>query len=234
MFNQSYLRLNSLSRAKRSLLKPLKVKGLKWLWHPFIDKRHTNLGDVCVRTMVNDIFLRMMDDNPSITFQESRRKGELDVPRDPATIRITPDISEIEKCGGRVLAWCTIGTTGWHDRHGYAISAFQDGDSVYGDLLKWMEVDRFFSPLQNRYWKLYLTDFLVEYQVFMFNAKDIAPSLLTLKGYAYVLLYLCYLELTKPRIGKGYRAYFIKHFPKTGNDDVFLLKTSTRARCCAL
>ncbi|RKL01317.1 hypothetical protein BFJ68_g12406 [Fusarium oxysporum] len=101
-----------LSRAKKTLVETLKVKGLKWCWRPFIDERYTHLGDVCVRTMDNDIFLRMINDNPSIIFEEYRKKGESDVPRDPAIMGINPDFSEIEKCGGRVLAWYIIGTTG--------------------------------------------------------------------------------------------------------------------------
>lgn len=124
MFNQYYLRVNSLSRAKWSLIETLKVKGLKWRWHPFIDERNSYLGEFCVWTMDNDIFLRMMDDNPSITFQESHRKGELDVARDLATIGINPNFSEIEKCGSCVLAWCIVGTIGWHDRHGFVIPGF--------------------------------------------------------------------------------------------------------------
>ncbi|RKK71232.1 hypothetical protein BFJ69_g11178 [Fusarium oxysporum] len=62
--------------------------------------------------MDNDIFLRMINDNPSMIFEEYRKRGESDVPRDPAIMGINPDFSEIEKCGGRVLAWCIIGTTG--------------------------------------------------------------------------------------------------------------------------
>jgi len=54
----------------------------------------------------------MINDNPSMIFEEYHKRGESDVPRDPAIMGINPDFSEIEKCGGHVLAWCIIGTTG--------------------------------------------------------------------------------------------------------------------------
>ncbi|KAF5575517.1 uncharacterized protein FSUBG_13907 [Fusarium subglutinans] len=111
LFNESYLRVDSLSLAERRLLEPLKLKGLKWRWHPFMDVRNTHRGDICVRTMDNDVFLRMMNKFPSIAFRESREKGKSNALRDPAKIENKPDFSEIEVWGGRVLVWCIIGTT---------------------------------------------------------------------------------------------------------------------------
>ncbi|KAF5556931.1 hypothetical protein FMEXI_985 [Fusarium mexicanum] len=118
LFNESYLRVGSLSLAERRMLEPLKLKGLKWRWHPFMDVRNTHRGDVCVRTMDNDVFIRMMNQYPSITFRESRQKGKSNAPRDLAKIENKPDFSEIEIWGGRVLVWCIVGTTCWYDRHG--------------------------------------------------------------------------------------------------------------------
>ena len=69
-----------------------------------------------------------------------------------------------------------------------------------------------------------MTDSLVKFQVFVLIVTDLAPSLLTLTGYADVLLYLCYLELTEPRMGNDCRAYLMKHCPEIGNDGVLFFE----------
>ncbi|KAF5989811.1 hypothetical protein FBULB1_577 [Fusarium bulbicola] len=214
LFNESYLRVDSLNLAERRLLEPLKLKDLKWRWHPFMDVRNTHRGEVCVRTMDNDVFLRMMNMFSSITFQGSRQKGKSNAPRDPAKVENKPDFSEIEIWGGRVLVWCIVGTTCWYDRHGYAIPNSRDARFSYGDLYKWIKADRFFFPFLSGRLDLCWSHMPQDFLFLLANVVKLAPELE--EEIRHELLHLFYLELTEPRMGEAYRECFIKYFPRVG------------------
>ncbi|KAF5648652.1 hypothetical protein F52700_968 [Fusarium sp. NRRL 52700] len=214
LFNESYLRVHSLSLAERRLLEPLKLKGLEWRWYPFMDVKYAHRGDACVRTMDNDLFLRMMNKFPSIAFQKSRQKGKSNAPRKPAHIEHIPDFSEIEKSGGRVMVWSIVSTTCWYDRHGYAVPDSHDARSGYGDLYKWVKADRFFFPFLSGRLDLCWSQMPHDFLSLLANAGNLAPN--SEEAVRHELLHLFYLELTEPRMGEAYRECFLNYFPKIG------------------